>query len=153
MPLVCNTLAVAWAIALLVNCSAALAQEPELNEDVQRLCPIMSPQLARQVAEKVKGQGACVVSCSGCGCKGGPGYRGPRGCIGWSQFISVCGPPPHAGCTRECAPVQPTCTGRAWVKEFAASLGLAVSFAAGEAKRKTSEPQIPEPIGPKPPVQ
>jgi hypothetical protein len=29
---------------------------------------------------------AGAQACSGCGCRGGPGYRGPNGrCVGWSD--------------------------------------------------------------------
>ncbi len=43
-----------------------------------------------------------VLACSGCGCRGGPGYRGPDGrCVGWSQLNSKCGNPPTSRCTYE----------------------------------------------------
>lgn len=58
----------------------------------------------------------CPIGCSGCGCKGGPGYRAPRRgtetrghCVGYANLYSVCGPPPHAKCTRECTPVVVGC--------------------------------------------
>lgn len=53
---------------------------------------------------------ACLVSswaaaegyCEGCGCKGGPGYRGPNGqCVGWKRLNKVCGTPPTTRCTAE----------------------------------------------------
>src|SRR5689334_3077866 len=47
-------------------------------------------------------------NCSGCGCKGGPGYRGPpttrhpKGeCVGWAQLNKICGNPPTTHCTPE----------------------------------------------------
>src|SRR4051794_4019350 len=41
-------------------------------------------------------------SCSGCGCKGGPGYRGPDGkCVGWANIGKVCGSPPTTHCKAE----------------------------------------------------
>lgn len=44
-------------------------------------------------------------ACSGCGCKGGPGYRGPDGrCVGFKDLASVCGTPPETRCTFENAP-------------------------------------------------
>jgi len=44
-------------------------------------------------------------SCKGCGCKGGPGYRGPDGrCVGFKQLTKVCGNPPESRCTFENAP-------------------------------------------------
>lgn len=43
-----------------------------------------------------------VLACTGCGCKGGPGYRGPDGrCVGWSQLNAKCGNPPTSRCTFE----------------------------------------------------
>lgn len=43
--------------------------------------------------------------CSGCGCKGGPGYRGPDGrCVGFKLLDKVCGTPPETNCTFENAP-------------------------------------------------
>ena len=39
--------------------------------------------------------------CSGCGCKGGPGYRGPSGCVGWAQLNNICGTPPTTRCAAE----------------------------------------------------
>ena len=36
-----------------------------------------------------------AVSCDGCGCRGGPGYRGPDGhCVGWAKLNKICGNPP-----------------------------------------------------------
>lgn len=139
-----RAVALAVIASMLIEFGIASAQQPD--EDTQRMCPIMSLELAKQVAEKAKGKGPCEISCKGCGCKGGPGYRGPRGCVGWSDFISVCGPPPHDGCKRECEPVKAACAGagRAWVKELAADLGLLVSFAPGQA-RATREPLEPKP--------
>lgn len=40
--------------------------------------------------------------CHGCGCKGGPGYRGPNGqCVGWNRLNKVCGSPPTTRCIAE----------------------------------------------------
>jgi hypothetical protein len=49
---------------------------------------------------------ALVISpadaCSGCGCRGGPGYRGPSGrCVGWADIGRTCGSPPTTRCTPE----------------------------------------------------
>ena len=51
--------------------------------------------------------------CSGCGCKGGPGYRAPDGhCVGFRELDKVCGNPPTrcvfenapgSGLNRDCA--------------------------------------------------
>lgn len=44
-------------------------------------------------------------ACRGCGCKGGPGYRGPDGrCVGFKALTRVCGDPPTLRCTFENAP-------------------------------------------------
>jgi len=44
-------------------------------------------------------------ACRGCGCKGGPGYRGPNGkCVGFKNLTKVCGDPPDQRCTFENAP-------------------------------------------------
>ena len=43
--------------------------------------------------------------CSGCGCRGGPGYRDGDGkCVGHRELVRRCGPAPHAGCAFENAP-------------------------------------------------
>ena len=43
--------------------------------------------------------------CRGCGCKGGPGYRGPDGkCVGFRNLLKVCGNPPETRCVFENAP-------------------------------------------------
>lgn len=45
---------------------------------------------------------ATAQPCSGCGCRGGPGYRGPNGrCVGWSDIGRVCGSPPTTRCTAD----------------------------------------------------
>lgn len=42
------------------------------------------------------------MACKGCGCRGGPGYRGPNGkCVGWDDLIKICGDPPMTRCTKE----------------------------------------------------
>ena len=41
-------------------------------------------------------------ACSGCGCRGGPGYRGPNGqCVGWADIGRTCGSPPTTRCAAE----------------------------------------------------
>jgi hypothetical protein len=46
--------------------------------------------------------GTAAEACQGCGCRGGPGYRGPNGsCVGWKQLNKVCGSPPTTRCTAE----------------------------------------------------
>jgi hypothetical protein len=40
--------------------------------------------------------------CEGCGCKGGPGYRGPNGqCVAWKRLNKVCSSPPTTRCSAE----------------------------------------------------
>jgi hypothetical protein len=55
-----------------------------------------------------------AIACKGCGCKGGPGYRGPDGrCVGYANLKSVCGTPPETNCAKEGAAQveEPECTG------------------------------------------
>ena len=45
-----------------------------------------------------------VARCSGCGCRGGPGWRSKRTgqCVGWKNLYSECGNPPSPDrCTKE----------------------------------------------------
>jgi len=44
--------------------------------------------------------------CSGCGCKGGPGYRSRKTgkCVGFKQLTKQCGSPPETKCIFENAP-------------------------------------------------
>ncbi len=43
--------------------------------------------------------------CKGCGCKGGPGWRGPDGfCVSQSKLAAICGSPPGTHCKQEGAP-------------------------------------------------
>ena len=43
--------------------------------------------------------------CHGCGCAGGPGYRGPNGrCVGFRNLLRICGDPPTQRCKFENAP-------------------------------------------------
>jgi hypothetical protein len=111
-----------------------------VNEDLLTLCPVITPELQRKIVSE-HSVPACRIGCSGCGCKGGPGYRGPDNkCVGYANIIQVCGPPPHAGCVRECAIVREGCVGRAWLRAFAAAAGLAVTFVASETLQPTAEP-------------
>lgn len=49
-----------------------------------------------------------VEACSGCGCRGGPGYRGPNGqCVSWKAFARTCGSPPTAHCSAEHVNAKP----------------------------------------------
>ena len=51
--------------------------------------------------------GACPPNrkCHGCGCAGGPGYRGPNGqCVGFRDLERTCGTSPTERCTFENAP-------------------------------------------------
>lgn len=41
-------------------------------------------------------------ACEGCGCRGGPGYRGSDGrCVGWKDLAKKCGNPPTSRCSAE----------------------------------------------------
>ncbi|TBW38197.1 hypothetical protein EYW49_09610 [Siculibacillus lacustris] len=43
-----------------------------------------------------------AAACSGCGCKGGPGYRGPNGrCVAWRDLARTCGPTLPGACVAE----------------------------------------------------
>lgn len=43
-----------------------------------------------------------VLACEGCGCRGGPGYRGADGrCVGWKDLAKKCGSPPTSRCSAE----------------------------------------------------
>lgn len=108
------------------------------TEDQQRLCPLVAQEFVAKILQAMKGMEQCKVWCSGCGCKGGPGYRSKATdhCVGWAEIVSVCGPPPHEGCSRECEPVVAGCTGRAWIKALAAKLGSTVTFLPGEKREK-----------------
>ena len=73
-------------------------------------CLQVGKSTADNVAAFVKNKGKCAVSCRGCGCLGGPGYRDDRGrCVGWDDLIEVCGLPPHAKCAAECVPADDAC--------------------------------------------
>jgi len=41
--------------------------------------------------------------CKGCGCRGGPGWRGPCTCVSKSALATTCGSPAGAPCKQESA--------------------------------------------------
>lgn len=125
--LVLRFLALALLIASLPHASPAIAQE---DEDHQLVCPLLTPDLVHAILPEVTGHGACKVRCTGCGCKGGPGYRDQaHNCVSYANIIQKCGPPPHLACDAECAPVRAGCDhGRVWLKNALAGLGLSVQF-------------------------
>ena len=42
--------------------------------------------------------------CKGCGCKGGPGWRGPDGfCVSQAKLAEICGSPAGTPCKQEAA--------------------------------------------------
>lgn len=46
--------------------------------------------------------GDVAARCSGCGCRGGPGYRAPEGkCASWKDIARKCGTPPETKCKDE----------------------------------------------------
>jgi hypothetical protein len=50
----------------------------------------------------VLAQEAC--RCKGCGCKGGPGWRGPEGtCVSAAKLAQICGTAAGAPCKQEAA--------------------------------------------------
>lgn len=62
---------------------------------------LMSPGLGLVHAQE---KPACsdLPPCRGCGCRGGPGWRGPNGrCVGYRALDRVCGVPPTTRCTYE----------------------------------------------------
>jgi hypothetical protein len=128
-----------WIVALLgmMSWGAADAQYAGPNGSVGGLaCLQVTPDISKAV--EVQGLGRCSSGCRGCGCNGGPGFRGPPpgysnpngDCVGFKDIASVCGPPPHARCRRECKPVVPACLGhgRAWLAANAGELKLTLSW-------------------------
>ena len=69
---------------------------------------------ALAIAKEKERNGVCEVVCSGCRCKGGPGYRNPETnhCVGWGDLNDICGPAPHLKCIAECAEPQCEKTGK-----------------------------------------
>ena len=120
------------------------------DEDHQRVCPLLTAELVRVILPEVTGHGACKVRCSGCGCKGGPGYRDQtHQCVSYANIIQKCGPPPHLGCIAECEPVRAGCDhGRVWLKNTAARAGLSVRFvpAANLSEPETLSPAQQHPL-------
>ncbi len=50
----------------------------------------------------IRAQAQTDCWCQGCGCKGGPGWRGPnRQCVSHRELSKVCGNPPGSPCTFE----------------------------------------------------
>jgi hypothetical protein len=118
-----------WLAIALAFAPAAWAQQ---DEDHTRVCPLLTAELVRTIMPAVTGHGVCQTRCSGCGCKGGPGYRDGQGkCVGYGNIIQKCGPAPHSLCRAECAPIANGCDhGRVWLKTFLERAGLSVGFAA-----------------------
>jgi hypothetical protein len=72
---------------------------PRLGAFVVAVCALAwsSPAITASCPER--------PACHGCGCKGGPGYRGPDGrCVGFRELDNVCGSPATVRCTFENAP-------------------------------------------------
>ena len=101
---------------LVAAVAAVLASAPPASTQMPGglpACAQLSQGDAARLWEQRKGKGRCEIHCEGCGCKGGPGYRGPNGrCVGYTNLIAVCGPAPHAKCVRECRPVVGGCPAR-----------------------------------------
>jgi hypothetical protein len=118
---------VALAFGIVVQASAVLAEE---DEDHKAVCPLLTEELLRTIVPEVTGHGACKTFCTGCGCKGGPGYRDHNGrCVGYANLIRSCGPPPHSGCKAECVPLANGCDhGRVWLKDVLTRAGFSAQF-------------------------
>ena len=133
--------------ACLISLSVARADD---DEDKRQVCPVISAELLQKIIPLVKGKGErCQTSCTGCGCKGGPGYRAADAkCVGYADLIAKCGPPPHRGCRRECAlPAKECVVGRVWLKAVAASAGLALTFIeADPPEDRGKQPSAIDPI-------
>jgi hypothetical protein len=115
--------------------SAAVAQE----------CSVLSGAEAKEVANKDAAQ--CDTQCTGCGCKGGPGYRGADGrCVGYSNLISKCGPKPHdsKGCTRECFVVISECRSKGKPADGEVNGATAASLAPASAATLQNEATRPK---------
>ena len=126
-----------WATAA----SAQLAPPSTMDEDKITVCPVITPELHRKIIIEGGNAGGCKAGCQGCGCKGGPGYRGPdRKCVGYANILEVCGPAPHSGCVRECQIVSPGCQGRAWLKALGATIGITVGFVASQRFKPDGTP-------------
>jgi len=100
------------AVLVMVAVGKFAAPVAVLAQDQPPACATLSAAEAQWIASKDNPDKpeACNIVCRGCGCKGGPGYRNKQGrCVGYKNLISECGPPPHAGCTRECAMVVTGC--------------------------------------------
>lgn len=94
-----------WAVVIIMTSAVnvALAQRSATTQIATLTCPLIPAELAKAAAKAVDGKGRCGLGCTGCGCLGGPGYRGSDGqCVSFKSIIRICGPPPHAACKREC---------------------------------------------------
>jgi len=149
-------------LAVFAAVTPAGAQLAPTNELAGALsCLKVTVQIARQFAKINPGK--CRIVCKGCGCNGGPGYRGPPSdrnpvgdCVGFENIISVCGPPPHSDCTRECAAVRPQCLGhgRSLLALKAVDFGLKLDWdeAAAPQTDKTEAPITQNTASPTAPV-
>ena len=78
-------------------------------------CAVLDAIQAKENSDARTWEPACEIRCSGCGCKGGPGYRILAGrlmdvCASYKNLIRECGPPPHERCKRECTRVVAGCS-------------------------------------------
>ena len=93
-------------IVLLVSTHSSWAQS--IDE-----CVIATSTEAKRLAQIGRSEADCPAGCSGCGCRGGPGYRNSKNeCVGYSNLVSDCGPPLHNKCAKECYPAPPKCPKR-----------------------------------------
>ena len=132
-------------VVLLLALMATAARAQLAQPSPGLACIAVTPEVKAAIAGQAFGR--CASGCRGCGCYGGPGFRGPNGCVGFANINSVCGGPPHDNCKAECATVQPTCLaqGRAWLAANAAQLKLTITWiaAASSSPPKTAAANSP----------
>jgi hypothetical protein len=94
-------IAMAGACAALLLVSPAAAQKQTLEELLKPYDAKTTPSSGAPPAVPLAA-GSSLCRCTGCGCKGGPGWRGPNGqCVSHASLTKDCGSPPSARCTYE----------------------------------------------------
>lgn len=75
---------------------------------------------------------------SGCGSRGGPGYRGPNGkCVGWEQLARVCGSPPTERCAPEGSTNESRSSARRQATELKFDKRLPLRYSGGICAKRT----------------
>ncbi len=87
-----------------------LANAAELEVVVVKIgCFTGSPEQLEILKKSRQGKRGCRQTCSGCGCRGGPGYRDKNGsCVSYINLISICGKD-YSNCKKECADTELIC--------------------------------------------